>query len=246
MRPIPVLGIALATLLLAACSKDDPEATDTEPPPPPPTGGVVTLQTDDGLALQADSYPLDAGAPGIVLLHMVPPNHRGDWPRRFINGLNDAGWAVLNVDRRGAGDSEGNGADAAGPDGRLDADAAVRHMVADGFGPIAIIGASNGTTSMIDYVDWAPGQGRTVPVALGFMTGGGYTEQNGTDMAAMTSLPAVFTYSTAERDWSEDQRGLDPGTWVFHEYAGGDHGTRMFDAAPEVVDDLVAFFADLP
>lgn len=53
---------------------------------------------------------------------------------------------------------------------------------------------------------------------------------------------AVFTYSTAERAWSEDQRPLDPGTWVFQEYAEGDHGTRMFDAAPEVADDLLAFY----
>ena len=41
---------------------------------------------------------------------------------------------------------------------------------------IAILGASNGTTTALDYTIWARDNGHTVPAALGFMTGGGYTE----------------------------------------------------------------------
>jgi len=58
-------------------------------------------------------------------------------------------------------------------------------------------------------------------------------------------MPAAFTFSTLESGWSQAQAGLDPGTWSLLEYLEGDHGTRMFDAAPEVTDDLVAFFAPL-
>jgi hypothetical protein len=76
------------------------------------------------------------------------------------------------------------------------------------------------------------------------MTGGTYTETN-TSMTEVPTVPAVFTFSTEERAWSVDQQPLDPGTWSFLEYPDGDHGTRMFDAAPEVSDDLVAFFTSV-
>ena len=74
------------------------------------------------------------------------------------------------------------------------------------------------------------------------MTGGTYTENN-SPMASLPKVPAVFTYSTDERDWSEAQRALDPGSWSFHEYPDGAHGTGMFEAVPAVTDDLAAFFA---
>jgi hypothetical protein len=149
---------------------------------------------------------------------------------------------VLVVDRRGAGGSEGEPVDAyEGPKGRNDVEACVVRLTEDGYGPISLIGASNGTTSMVDYAIWAPSQALPAPVALGFMTGGTYTENNN-PMADLPQLPAVFTFSTAERDWSEAQRPLDPGSWIFHEYADGDHGTRMFTADPTVTDDLVTFF----
>ncbi len=63
-----------------------------------------------------------------------------------------------------------------------------------------------------------------------------------TKMAELPNVPSVFTYSTVEDDWSEAQQALDPGSWSFLEYEGGDHGTRMFDAKPRVVRDLVDFF----
>jgi hypothetical protein len=95
---------------------------------------------------------------------------------------------------------------------------------------------------MVDYAVWARGEGAPVPVALGFLTGGAYTEAQ-TPMARLPAMPAVFTYSTAERAWSEAQRALDPGSWRFLEYPEGDHGTRMFTAEPQVSDDLIGFVA---
>lgn len=211
----------------------------------PPGSGVITLTTSDGVALEADYYPSEtAGAPGVVLLHMIPPsNDRTNWPTSFVHHLNTEGYAVLVVDRRGAGGSDGVAKDAyEGPNGKLDVAACAEKLAADGFGPLAVIGASNGTTSMLDYAVWAGGAGLPEPVALGFMTGGTYTEAQN-PMSAAPAVPAVFTYSTAERAWSEAQRAVDPGGWVFHEYPNGAHGTQMFDAAPEVEDDLVAFLA---
>jgi hypothetical protein len=94
---------------------------------------------------------------------------------------------------------------------------------------------------MLDYAVWAGTEGLPEPVALGYMTGGSYTEAQN-DVADAPPVPAVFTYSTDERLWSVAQQSSDPGSWVFHEYPQGDHGTRMFTAAPDVSDDLVSFF----
>lgn len=238
-------------IALVGCSGETPEATDTPDTDTdtsftPPPSEVVTFQTRDGVQLEADLYPTGlAGGTAFVLLHMIPPgNDRTGWPKSFIDQLVDQQWAVVALDRRGAGASGGDPTEAyEGEKGRYDVEAAVLDLQARGYGDIAIIGASNGTTSMIDYTVWAGGEGLPVPVALGFMTGGTYTE-NQTSMSALPDLPAVFTYSTAERDWSEAQRPLDPGSWSFLEYEGGDHGTRMFDAKPKVKGDLVDFFVD--
>ena len=207
-----------------------------------PGAEVVTLTTSDGVALAADYLRGPAGAPGVCLFHMIPPsNDRTNWPADFVASLHGEGWAVLVVDRRGAGDSAGVATEAyEGPNGKLDVDACMARLAADGAGPLAILGASNGTTAMLDYTVWAKAEGLVEPVAVGFLTGGTYTE-NQNRMDALGAVPAVFTFSTEEAAWSDAQRARDPGSWVFHEYPGGAHGTRMFAAAPEVADDLIAF-----
>lgn len=231
-------------VVAVGCAKaPDPVDPGGSPPFSPPGSGVVTLETRDGLTLEADYLPTATAGPGIVLLHMIPPgNDRSNWPGSFRQRLFEAGFSVLALDRRGAGGSEGVAEDAyTGPLGRNDVEAAVGKLVADGYGPIALLGASNGTTSMIDYAVWAPTEGLPEPVALGFMTGGTYTEAQN-PMSAVPAVPAIFTTSTAERAWSEAQRPLDPGSWQFHEYPDGAHGTGMFEAAPVVGDDLLAFY----
>jgi pimeloyl-ACP methyl ester carboxylesterase len=233
----------LLPILLAACKGPDDETTTPVTGCEGASSGVVTVDTRDGLQLEADYLPPACDGPGVVLLHMIPPsNDRTNWPRSFRRALSDAGFGVIAIDRRGAGGSDGEPEDAyLGPDGKLDVEAAVGKLVADGAGRIGILGASNGTTSMVDYAVWAPGEGLPEPFALGFMTGGAYTE-NQTAMSAVPAVPAIFTYSTAERAWSEEQRALDPGSWELREYPDGAHGTDMFEAAPEVQGDLLAFF----
>jgi pimeloyl-ACP methyl ester carboxylesterase len=235
----------IALLLFACADKNtDTGAVDDWVAP---AGGVVALTTEDGVALEADYYPADhGGAPAYVLLHMIPPNwDRTSWPLEFIAALQDGGASVIVPDRRGAGGSEGDAVDAyEGEKGKYDVAACVDLLVADGAGDLVIIGASNGTTSALDYTIWAQAGNNLEPAALGFMTGGTYTETNN-DMEALGPVPAIFTFSTEERSWSAAQESLDPGTWSFVEYSNGDHGTLMFAAAPEVSDDLVGFFADV-
>jgi hypothetical protein len=152
---------------------------------------------------------------------------------------------VLVVDRRGAGDSGGTARDAyEGPGGELDVAASVAFLGGEGATGLAIVGASNGTTSMVDFVVGTGDGGALVPSALVFMTGGTYTE-NQHEMAdvAAVGVPAQFTFSTEERAWSVAQEPLDPGGWRFDEYAAGDHGTKMFEAEPSVSEDIVGFLS---
>ena len=122
-------------------------------------------------------------------------------------------------------------------------EAAVLHLQGAGAGGIAILGASNGTTSMVDYTVWASGEGLPEPKAMAFLTGGTYTEnQTAMDEVAAEGIPATFAFSTAERAWSVEQEAVDPGGWSWLEYPEGAHGARMFESAPEVADDLDAFF----
>ncbi len=217
-------------LALSACTRD-------------PSPGAIALRTRDGVTLAADYYPASSpGRPAVLLLHMIPPsNDRTNWPADFIEALRSRDWSVLAVDRRGAGDSGGDPEDAyTGESGRYDVEACTKRLAGDGASSLAIIGASNGTTSMIDYAAWAPGEGLMAPAALGYMTGGTYTE-NQTPVESVPAVPAIFTYSSAEAAWSVEQQPLDPGTWSFREYPRGDHGTRMFQAAPEVGADLLGF-----
>jgi len=253
------------TLLIAALlacsggSKDtdsdvepDP-VTDTEKPTEEPCGPpgsttaeVLTLTTRDGVALAADRYAGAPGCPGIVLLHMIPPsNTRADWPANFISKLTENGWSVLALDRRGAGGSDGEPQDSyTGEKGAYDAEVAVQALVEIGAEGMVLIGASNGTTTALDYAIWAPTEALPEPVALGFMTGGSYTESQNA-MANAPDIPAFFTFSDSESAWSLDQADLGRDNWTFLEYPGGAHGTLMFDAKPKVKTDITAFLVEV-
>jgi pimeloyl-ACP methyl ester carboxylesterase len=233
-------------------STDAGEVTDAAAPdaaqPTCPTidGEVVQLTTQDGLTLEADLYTTgNPGAPAAVLLHMIPPsNTRSNYPQSFISALTDRGITVLNVDRRGAGGDPALARTAyTGPDGKWDAKAAIDFLLAHPCAPssdrIALVGASNGTTTAFDYAVYAVGAPEApAPAALVFLTGGTYTETNNqftAQRAVLDSLPIQFVFSTAERAWSAGKQGSAATTWVFEEYAPGDHGTRMFNVqAPSI------------
>lgn len=242
-------------LLLALACTDDAtqtpvdDSTTTGSTWDQPAGGVITVDTRDGVTLEADYLPsATEGAPAIVLLHMIPPsNTRADWPQDFQQALSEQGWTVVAVDRRGAGGSGGSAVDAyQGEAGKYDVEAVVNKLVADSYGEIAIIGASNGTTSMVDYAVWAEGEGLPVPLGLAYMSGGSYTETQN-QMATVPKVPMAFLYPPSEAAWPEGHQDLDPGSWVWHSYANGAHGTRLFTTsdAAQVQSDLLAFTASI-
>ncbi len=229
----------------------------SSPPQPTPPGdltcdsteALVQFSTSDGVTLAADDWPAATQNRGaVVLLHMIPPsNDRSGYPPSVRQAIHDLGLTVLNIDRRGAGDSGGEAADAyTGPGGLWDVEAAVRHLVsADRACPvdpdrIALVGASNGTTSVWDYAA-AHDPALPEPAALTFLSPGGYTEaQHPVDPG--WDRPLQWLYPITE-PWSAGFVGSAPGSWTFVE-RGDQHGTRMFDGGElqdQTLGDLTAW-----
>jgi pimeloyl-ACP methyl ester carboxylesterase len=215
------------------------------------TNQVVSFETDDGVTLEADYLTPAQSSGAAVLLHMVPPsNDRSNYPPAFIERLLASGLQVLNVDRRGAGNSEGNAAEAyTGPNGKLDAKAAYDFLLtrpcAVAADRVTFVGASNGTTSVLDYLVFAANEApQAKPRAAVFLTGGSYTEsQNGLNAQGelVSSVPLLFVFSTAERAWSAGFQTNASELWQFQEYQPGGHGTQMFAANPESIDAVANF-----
>lgn len=223
----------LAFAPLAACAGDAPADGDA-------VSVVVDLETADGLTLEADAYP-GRGARGVVLLHMNPvSNDRTNWPQTFAEDLVDDGWTVLVPDRRGAGGSEGEPEDASGPDGVYDVRAAVDWLVGEGASEIALLAASNGSTSALDYAVTAAAEGYPAPLTQAWLSPGTYTETNHA-MADLAQERLFLGYPETEAGWPEARRALDPGTWTFRVYPDGEHGTLLFESNPEVAEELRAF-----
>jgi hypothetical protein len=217
---------------------------------------VVHFVTDDALTLEADDYSTgEVGGPGVVLLHMDPPdNDRKNYGTAFIDAVLQKQIHVLNVDRRGAGGSQGDPQDAyLGGKGKLDAKAAMEFLANGGCAVdpfrIAIVGASNGTTTALDYTIYASSVTSVpFPSALVFLSGGPYTEtQNAISdyHQVLDGEPILFVFPTVESAWNQTYEVGAPSAWVFAEYDPGAHGTLMFTAAPESIDKVASFLADV-
>ena len=218
---------------------------------------AVELHTDDGLMLVADYRPAAEPERGaVVLFHMIPPQYdRSTWPPEVRQAFADLGLGVLAVDRRGAGESEGEPEDAyQGEGGRLDMEAAVSFLVSDQRAcpadpdRVLLVGASNGTTAVMDYAV-AHSADQPPPAGLVWMSPGDYTEnQHRVDESrpVLEELPMLWLYPTDE-PWSEGFVDGAPETWEFVP-RGEEHGTFMFDGGDleeATVADLVAFAGEV-
>ncbi len=238
VTPDPRLRIELPSKLVAA--------------PRTRTVALSPTATDDGVTLAADFHSsFVKGGRAAIFLHMIPPSHnRTNYKPSFISALTAKGIHVLNVDRRGAGDSQGVATEAyQGANGKLDAKAAVdfllQHECAVDKARIAVVGASNGTTTALDFTVFAGADAAyATPKALVFLTGGQYTENQNkiaSHRPLLDPLSVHFVYSKAESAWSKGFEAAAPSTWKFSEYDPGDHGTRMFDVRAESIAEVANF-----
>jgi alpha-beta hydrolase superfamily lysophospholipase len=198
---------------------------------------------------------------------MIPPgNNRSNYSAEFIGALTDRGFDVVNVDRRGAGGSLGVARQAyEGSDGWLDAQAGYEELVAQGCGAggadpdrVVIVGASNGTTTALDWTVRRSQVDGAGPAGVVLLTGGTYTENQhriSGVRGAIEQTPFLFVFSTAERRWSAAQAAAaNPGEgegegetatppWRFDELDPGGHGTRMFSVRPQAIGTVADWMA---
>jgi hypothetical protein len=112
---------------------------------------------------------------------------------------------------------------------------------------VVLVGASNGTTSVLDYTV-AHDASLPTPKALVWMSPGTYTENQhavADHQALLEGLPLLWLYPTNE-PWSQDF-APGGGTWEFIE-RGEVHGTQMFDGGALETDtlaDLIRFVGAL-
>lgn len=238
-------------------AEDTPPDVAEDTPEPPACEGiaVVSFETSDGVTLSADLHIAAAEGPVVALFHMIPPgNDRSNYSATTIAALTSRGLNVLNVDRRGAGASTGEAGEAyEGPGGALDVAAATLflrgHPCAFDLDRLVLVGASNGTTSVFDYIVSASDE-RSLPrvAAAVWLTPGGYTEAQSSieDKSGLLTMPLLFV-------WTEEEAPADrfiaplregaPRTWEFQEYTPGAHGTRMFTASETALDGVVGWIA---
>ena len=209
-------------------------------------GTEVNIDTVDGETLAATWYQVNEKPQGTaVLLHMIPPgNTRANYPSEFIDALNQRCLNVLNVDRRGAGGSSGDPVAAyTGPNGVHDAEAAVafassRDSEFSGE-RLVLVGASNGSTTVLDYV----AQGNTV-AAVALLSPGTYTENQQRVLGSgLESVPTLFAFPDSEADWSLAFESSGGENWVWRQYDGGRHGTGLFASHPESITETADFLA---
>lgn len=200
---------------------------------------VVSFKTSDGVMLEADYRPATkSGRGAVVLLHMIPPSwNRKSWPLRVRDLLAAGDVAVLSIDRRGAGKSQGVAKDAyIGPGGAKDVAAAIAFLT-DPKRPcaaspkhIALVGASNGTTSVLDYT-LSHATDAPHPSAMVWLSPGTYTEAQhkiSVNRTVLDKLPLLFVHPSSE-PWSETWMNGAAATWSFLQIKPGQHGTKLFD-----------------
>lgn len=247
---------------LDCCSDEFPEPGENpsggEPACVAQDGQQVQLRTRDGIELMARYYSSGhLNSKAVVLLHMIPPYHDlNNYTPAFIQELRERGFDVINVNRRGAKGSQGSAKDAhQGPLGWLDAQAGVQFLLdspcKNDPSRIAMVGASNGTTTMIDYNIRAHHEVRAdqpKAKAVVFLSGGSYTENQHsieTQLDALGPIPALFAYPQNEAEWNlgikELAQNKDVACWQFEQYDTDAHGTFLFESNPEILDRVGSF-----
>lgn len=207
-------------------------------------GQTIQVEAGDGLALVGDYYipsgdVPEAGAPGVVLLHMLGSN-RAAWAD-LIPPLQEAGYAVLAVDMRGFGETRG----------RIDwplAEADVQTWLdwlrtQDGVDParVSLVGASIGSNLALRGMANDPAVVTAVALSPGLDYQGVTTQdalQALDDRPVMLAAGQGDAYSALTIKQLTQDVGGEALTRLYDSRA---HGTQMLGTQPDLVDLIVAW-----
>ena len=204
----------------------------------PPAAETISRHAADETALVADYYAAGDDAPALILLHML--NSRRDAWDPLIPDLQAAGYAILNIDIRGHGDSGG----------ARDWDAIIADM-ADwvdwlaqneraGEAGLAFIGGSIGAN--VALISCAESDACRGAVALspgldyrGVKPEAALVDGLAERMALLLASQADASSATAIRQMFLNAKG-DVSARI---YRGRAHGTRLFDSRYDSVSRLI-------
>lgn len=246
----------------ARSPEEGPSAPRASEPPPPPAGNRsgaperVSFETRDGVTLvgtlRAGGEP---SAPAVVLVHQLSST-RAEW-EPIVAGLSEVpGMTTLAIDMRGHGEST---AGAAGttldwhdfdrerwPDTRLDVIAAIDFLAARGDlrpSRFVAVGSSIGSSAVLAA---AAEDTRIERVAL-LSPGRAYHGFDAiTPVPALGARPLLAVAAQREASAVETAQQMARIATTGREivYAGGNHGVRILEEAPQMKDDLVAFLRE--
>lgn len=216
---------------------------------PPPKVSMqserVELNTHDKIAIIGDYYPAKSSQ-GVLLLHMMPAD-RKSWAA-FAGKLQKAGFTALAIDLRGHGESKG------GPDGyrsfsdaehqasRLDVEAAAEFLKSKGVSELHLAGASIGANLSLQYLSEHPETRSAILLSPGLDYRGVVTTPA---MGRLAPERGVYLVAAEDDGYSRDSvRELsknmrEDSRHVLKIFESGGHGTRLFEARPEFMDELV-------
>jgi len=207
---------------------------------------LVTFKAADGVEIVGDYYPSGHGR-FAIFLHMMPAT-KESW-RAFAEKFVMTGYDCLAIDLRGHGESNMSGAlnyrtfsDAEHQATIRDVEAAFDWLVAKGAdaGNTVVVGASIGANLAINFLA-ERGFAAAIALSPGLDYHGVMTEPS---VRALTSGQSVILVaSDDDPESTESSRALhaaNPSRTLLVERNGLGHGTRMFDRAPALMDELIA------
>lgn len=220
-----------------------PTAEISPPSSPEPTEPVFQPAVDDisiagaeDLSIQTTLYTPAGSAPfpGVILLHMLGSSRQVWADNGLVNDLNEDGYAVLNVDMRGHGQTGSS------PDWPLaveDLRLVWEHFAAlNAVDPqrTAVIGASIGSNLALQTGADQPAIQTVILLSPGLDYRGVVTED---PMARFGSRPILIVASEEDVYSAGSSRtlaDLAQGESQLEIYNGAGHGTNMFNAEPEL------------
>jgi dienelactone hydrolase len=214
----------------------------------------VDIVAPDGTKLRATFFAAAKPGPGVLLLHMCNTT-RKSWEPVAV-GLSEAGINALTIDNRGFGESGGPRFEGGSPQvlkelgekWPADFDAAYKFLLAQpgvDKGRIAAGGGSCGVDNAIKLAERHPDIEALVLLA-------GSTDIAGFNFIAHKPELPIFTAAAADDEYNSSTLQLmrwlselseNPRT-KFSGFKDGRHGTEIFGPHPELVQQIVAFFAD--